>query len=218
VRLSCLMQQQVAYIYTHDSIFLGEDGPTHQPIETLLALRALPGMRVIRPADAAETVEAWKLFLSYTTGPTALVLTRQNLPVYDRATMGAVEGAQRGGYVLVDAENPELVLIGTGSEVGTCVEAAKILASEGRRVRVVSMPCRELFSAQDAAYRQSVLPKGVKRVSVEAGVTLGWERWIGEDGLAIGIDHFGASAPDKVLAEKFGFTGAQVAAKARGLL
>jgi transketolase len=216
VRLSCLMEQQVLYVYTHDSILLGEDGPTHQPIETLLALRALPGMRVIRPADANETIEAWKLALAYTRGPTAVILTRQNLPVLDRAVYGAAEGVARGGYILSDvAGRPQAIVLATGSEVTIALEGQKILAAEGIAVRVVSLPCRELFKTQDASYRDAVLPRGIPRVSVEAGTTLGWEGWVGEDGVSIGIDHFGASAVDKVLAEKFGFTGQHVASAIR---
>lgn len=212
VRLSCLMEQRVVYIYTHDSVFLGEDGPTHQPIETLLALRALPGMRVLRPGDASETAEAWKFALGHQ-GPTALVLTRQNLPVLDRAKLGAAEGLHKGAYVLADVANPDVVLIATGSEVSLALATAAKLATSGVSARVVSMPSVELFLAQDKAYRASVLPKGVRRVSIEAGTTLGWERIVGDDGLSIGIDRFGASAPDKVLAEKFGFTADQVAAR-----
>ena len=208
VRLSCLMKQPVVYVYTHDSIFLGEDGPTHQPIETLLALRALPGMRVIRPADASETAEAWKLALQYTDGPTALILTRQNLPV---VTNDVAEQSKFGAYTLTDVDAPKVVLVATGSEVSLALAASMLLAEKGIPARVVSMPCRELFYAQSAEYRNSVLPKGIPRVSVEAGTTLGWEKVIGDTGASIGIDHFGASAPDKVLAEKFGFTASNVA-------
>jgi transketolase len=213
VRLSCVMEQPVIYIYTHDSVFLGEDGPTHQPVETLLALRAIPRMRVVRPADAAETAEAWKLALNRQDGPTAIVLTRQNLLVLDRAEIGAVEGAQRGAYVVLDVPGaPDAVVIATGSEVAPAIAAARMLREQGLLVRVVSAPCRELFKAQDAAYREAVLPPGVPRASVEAGVTLGWEGYVGDSGLSLGIDRFGASAPDTVLAEEFGLSPARIAA------
>ncbi|MEZ4323053.1 MAG: transketolase [Myxococcota bacterium] len=216
LRLAALMGQRVVYIYTHDSIFLGEDGPTHQPISTMLALRAIPNVQVWRPADAQETIAAWKAALARTTGPTSLILTRQGLPTLaaDCATK-----AERGGYVLSDCDGaPAVVLMGTGSEVETCMEAQRVLAAKGVASRVVSLPCRELFWEQAADYKASVLPKGVPRVSVEAGVTLGWERWIGENGTSVGIDTFGASAPAEVLAEKFGFTGASVADRALALI
>ena len=216
VRLSALMHQPVVYIYTHDSVFLGEDGPTHQPVSTLLALRSLPGIEVWRPADAAETRVSWQQTLLRVNGPSALILTRQGLPVVDRREFGAVEGAAQGGYILLDSPDgpPEVVLIGTGSEVPLCVEAQRVLADRGVRARVVSMPCRERFLEQDDAYRETVLPTGVRRVSVEAAVTLGWERWIGQDGVAIGIDRYGASAPASVLADKFGFTAERIASVA----
>ncbi|HHO52791.1 MAG TPA: transketolase [Deltaproteobacteria bacterium] len=217
VRLSALMHQPVLYIYTHDSIFLGEDGPTHQPIATLLALRALPGVEVWRPADAIETVAGWRESLLRTDGPSALILTRQGLPVLDRPAAIAA-GVVRGGYVLADAESPQVVLLATGSEVSACLEARALLAERGVRARVVSLPCRERFARQDAAYRDQVLPAGVPRVSVEAAVTLGWRGWIGDSGVAIGVDTFGASAPAETLAEKFGFTPAQIAARAEALV
>ncbi|MCB9662490.1 MAG: transketolase [Alphaproteobacteria bacterium] len=211
VRLSCLMKQRVVYVYSHDSFHLGEDGPTHQPIETLLALRSIPDMHVFRPADAAETIEGWKAALRRTDGPTALVLTRQDLPTLDRSVVGAVEGAARGAYVLADAARiPDVVLIATGSEVPLALEARDALKALDVEARVVSAPCLELFAAQTATYRAEVLPAGVPRVSIEAGSTLGWHRWVGEDGATVGIDHFGASAPAEVLAEKFGFTAAHV--------
>lgn len=218
VRLSALMGAPVIYLYSHDSILLGEDGPTHQPIDTLLALRALPNIEVWRPGDATETVESWKAALTHTTGPSSIILTRQDLPTIDRTKFGAAELVQRGGYILADVEDPQVVLIGTGSEVPLCVEAQKVLADKGVRARVVSFPCRERFSAQDLAYRTSVLPVGVPRVAVEAAATLGWERWVGEDSAIIGIDTFGASAPMKVLAKEFGFTADRVAAVAAGLV
>jgi transketolase len=214
VRLAGLMKVPSITIYTHDSIFLGEDGPTHQPISTLLALRAIPGCMVLRPADANETSECWKLALSHKEGPVALVLTRQGLPIHAPTD---VAGASRGGYVLSDCDgDPSVVLLGTGSEVETCMDAQKLLAADGVAARVVSLPCRELFWAQDPTYRSSVLGNA-PRLSVEAGVTLGWERYVGDTGAMVGIDTYGASAPASVLAEKFGFTAANVAAQAKKL-
>jgi transketolase len=215
VRLSAIMGIPVVYVYSHDSIWVGEDGPTHQPIETLTALRTLPNVEVWRPCDATETAAAWKQILAHTTGPSAIVLTRQDLPTL---APGACADLPRGGYVLVDAADPQVVLMGTGSEVPLCVDAAKKLGERGIRARVVSLPCRERFWAQDAAYRDAVLPRGVPRVAVEAGITLGWERWVGEGGAIVGIDHYGASAPGKVLAEKFGFTVDNVAGVAGALV
>ncbi|MFT4628670.1 MAG: transketolase, partial [Myxococcota bacterium] len=201
-----------------DSIFLGEDGPTHQPIATLLALRALPNSSVWRPADAAETAIAWRETLRHTTGPSSLILTRQGLPVVDRSTHGDVEGAARGGYVLSDANNARICLLGTGSEVATCIEAQALLAERGIASRVVSLPNRERFLTQDEAYQRSVLPVGIPRVAVEAAVSLGWERWTGDGGAIIGVDTYGASAPGAVLAQKFGFTAENIAATAERLL
>ncbi|MCB9677803.1 MAG: transketolase [Alphaproteobacteria bacterium] len=216
LRLAALMHQQVLYIYTHDSVFLGEDGPTHQPISTLLALRAVPNVRVWRPADALETVAAWKAALLNKTGPTALILTRQNLPTL---TAAQAADAGRGGYVVSDCDGtPDVVLMGTGSEVETCVDAQKVLAGKGVAARVVSLPCRELFLEQGEAWVSSVLPAGVPRLSVEAGVTLGWERWVGANGASHGIDTFGYSAPAEVIAEKLGFTGAGIADRALALI
>ncbi len=218
VRLSSLMNQQVVYIYTHDSIYLGEDGPTHQPVEHLMAMRLIPGLTVIRPADGNEVVEAWKVALDTTTGPVALALTRQSLPVLDRSIFPAASGLARGGYVLAEAEGSlDMVLLATGSEVSLALEARDLLQAQGVGTRVVSLPSWELFEAQDADYRRSVLGSGVPRVSVEAGVTQGWERWIGDRGATVGIDRFGASAPASVLQEKFGFTPEAVAAKALSL-
>jgi transketolase len=213
------MNQRVIYVYTHDSIFLGEDGPTHQPVETLMAMRTIPGMRVFRPADATETVESWKAALSYADGPTALVLTRQGLPILDRDAMPSAEGVHRGAYVLADTEGtPDVVLVATGSEVALALDARDELAKTGVAARVVSAPSLEVFKAQDAAYRASVLPAGVPRAAIEAGVTWGWEAIVGLDATLIGIDRFGASAPASVLAEKFGFTAQQVADKVRAAL
>ncbi|MBX2799044.1 MAG: transketolase [Myxococcales bacterium] len=226
VRLSGLMHQPVLYIYTHDSVFLGEDGPTHQPIATLLALRALPGVEVWRPADATETAVAWRESLLRVQGPSALILTRQGLPVLDREALAPSSAVRRGGYVLSEApttedgsaDEPQVVLIGTGSEVATCMAAQQLLADSGVAARVVSMPCRERFAREDAVYRDAVCPPGVPRVSVEAAVTLGWHRWIGDGGVALGIDHYGVSAPAKVIAERLGFTPERVADAVRSLL
>ena len=225
MRLAALMGIRVIYVMTHDSIGLGEDGPTHQPIEQLAALRAIPNMTVLRPADANETSMAWRSALENTGGPTVIALTRQNLPVFDRteAGMGAAEGALRGGYVLFeDAPNGlEMVLIATGSEVEIAFNAAKTLADEGIGVRVVSLASWELFAKQDAEYINEVLPVGVKRLAIEAGTSFGWERWIGNDphlGAMLGINHFGASAPYQRVYEEFGLTPAHAVAKAKQLL
>lgn len=211
IRLAALMKQQVIYVFTHDSIFVGEDGPTHEPIEQLASLRAIPGLTVIRPADAAETAVAWAVALEKKDGPTVLALTRQNLPPCS-ADPAKAKGLRRGAYVVRDAEHPDVVLIATGSEVATAIGAAEILAEKGTGARVVSMPCVELFEAQDQSYRDSVIPPDItRRVVVEAGCTFGWHRFAGSAGLVIGIDRFGASAPYQVLAEKFGFTPEAVA-------
>ncbi len=208
IRLAALMGIRVVFVFTHDSIALGEDGPTHQPVEHLAALRAIPRLRVIRPADAAETAEAWLAALRHAHGPTALALTRQNLPVLDRTVYAPADGLRRGGYVLWEsAAPPALLLIATGSEVHITLEAATRLADEGLAVRVVSLPCWELFDAQPADYRAAVLPPAVRaRVAVEAGIALGWERYIGPDGAMIGVPHFGASAPGDAVMAHFGFT------------
>lgn len=225
MRLAALMGIRVIYVMTHDSIGLGEDGPTHQPIEHLAALRAIPNLTVIRPADANETSMAWRAALENTGGPTVIALTRQNLPVFDRsaAGMGAAEGALAGGYVLYEhAPNGlELVLIATGSEVEIALNAAKTLAGEGVGVRVVSLASWELFAKQGAAYINEVLPAGVKKLAIEAASPFGWERWVGNDphlGAIIGIDHFGASAPYQRLYEEFGLTAGHAVAKAKQLL
>jgi transketolase len=220
VRLAALAELPVIYVWTHDSIGVGEDGPTHQPVEHLAALRAMPNLVVLRPADAAETVVAWRIALERRRGPTALVLTRQKVPVYDRAALGTAEGTRRGAYVLADApgDRCDVVLIGTGSEVALCVEARQALARDGVGARVVSMPSWELFAAEPAAYRAAVLPPGgPPRLAVEAGVTLGWERWVGAGGAVLGLDRFGASAPGEVLMRELGFTVDRVVARARAL-
>ncbi len=213
IRLAALMRQKVVYVMTHDSIGLGEDGPTHQPIEHLPSLRAIPGLTVLRPADGAETVAAWQVALE-SDGPSVLALTRQGLPDLGERPVGAVS---RGAYVLRDVDGtPDVVLIGTGSEVQHCLEAADLLADDGIGARVVSMPSWERFSAQDVDYRTSVLPPQVPaRVAVEAAVPFGWERWVGDHGAVIGMERFGASAPAERLFEEFGFTAENVAATAR---
>jgi transketolase len=207
IRLSALMEVPSIWVYTHDSVFLGEDGPTHQPIEQLASLRAMPNLWVVRPADAIETLEAWELALNRTTGPTALVLSRQGVPVLDRTgRQGLVE---RGGYIL--REGDDVVLVATGSEVSLALGAADELAAAGTSARVVSLPCWEAFFAQDADYRAEVLGEGLPVVSIEAASTFGWEHITGVDGLNLGIDHFGASAPAAVIAEQWGFTPQAVA-------
>jgi len=219
IRLGALMEQPVVWVATHDSIGLGEDGPTHQPIEQLASLRAMPNVTVLRPADADEVVGAWVAALDNSHGPSVLALTRQGVPDLGDKPGGPVEAVARGGYVLRDATNdeglPDVVLLGTGSEVHLAVEAAETLAGRGVAARVVSMPSWELFEQQDATYRQQVLPLEVPaRVSVEAAATFGWERWVGIDGEAVGIDHFGASAPAETIFEEFGITADAVVAAA----
>ena len=217
VRMAALMRQRVVLVFTHDSIGLGEDGPTHQPVEHVASLRLIPNMRVWRPCDTVETAVAWGDSIDNATGPTSLILSRQALPPMPR-TPAQVAAIARGGYVLSDSEGaPEIVLIATGSEVGLAVEAAKLLTAQGGRVRVVSMPCTSVFEAQDAAYRASVLPAGTKRVAIEAGSREGWWRFVGLDGAVVGMDTFGASAPAKKLFEHFGLTAAHVAQVAAGL-
>ncbi|WP_229797910.1 transketolase [Planomonospora parontospora] len=219
VRLAALMKLPVTYVWTHDSIGLGEDGPTHQPVEHLWALRAIPGLDVVRPADANETAAAWRVVLEHTDRPAALALTRQNLPVYE-GTADSCKVA-KGGYVLQDASDgqPRVILIATGSEVELAVEARKVLEAEGVPTRVVSMPCVEWFHAQDAAYRQTVLPPSVRaRVAVEAGIALGWREFVGDDGVVVSLEHFGASAPYRTLFQQFGLTAERVVAAAKGSL
>ncbi len=213
------MGTRVVWVMTHDSIGLGEDGPTHQPVEHLAALRAIPGMTVLRPADADETVGAWASAIAGD-GPSLIALTRQGLPHLGDKPDGAVAAVDRGGYVLRDTEGtPDVILIGTGSEVQLCAAAAETLAGEGIAARVVSLPSWERFEAQPADYRESVLPSAVTaRVSVEAAVTFGWDRYVGPAGRIVGLDRFGASAPAEVLFEQFGFTAEAVAAAAREVL
>jgi transketolase len=239
------MGLHVIYIFSHDSIGVGEDGPTHQPIEHLMSLRAIPNLTVIRPADANETVDAWRMAVENGQGPTALIFTRQNLPVSDRSTFGPADGLRKGGYVFwesaagrpegergdgeprplretvakPEAGLPEAILIGTGSELHLALAAGKTLAAEGIRVRVVSLPSWELFDRQPQAYRDRILPPGVRaRIAVEAGIRLGWEHYVGLEGAVVGIDRFGASAPYQILYEKFGITAEAVATAARRLL
>jgi transketolase len=219
IRLAAMMGLPVIYVFTHDSIGLGEDGPTHQPIEHLMSLRAIPNLTLIRPGDAWETAEAWKVALEHKNGPVALVLTRQGVPTLDRAELATADGLAKGAYVLSDAENPQVILIGTGSEVHIALEAQKRLAEQGVAARVVSMPSWELFAAQSSAYQNSILPPQLKaRVSIEAGATFGWERHIGDSGKAIGLDRFGASAPYKTIYEKLGLTAEAVAEAAFSLV
>ncbi|MDZ7370572.1 MAG: transketolase [candidate division KSB1 bacterium] len=221
IRLAALMKLPVIYVMTHDSIGVGEDGPTHQPIEHLAALRAIPGLTVIRPADANETAYAWRAAMLNTDGPTMLVLTRQNVPVIDRLRCAGAEGLLKGGYILLKEKGnlPALILIATGSEVQLALEAADKLSAEGIDVRVVSMPSWELFRRQPADYRESVLPSSVQaRVSIEAASTLGWREFVGDKGLTIGIDRFGLSGPFKKVYEFMGLTADNIAAKAKSLL
>jgi transketolase len=214
VRLAALMEQPVTYVWTHDSIGLGEDGPTHQPVEHLWALRAIPGLDVVRPADANETAIAWRTILQRTNHPAGLCLTRQNVPVFDRSVFASAEGAARGGYVLADGS--DVILIATGSEVQVAVAARELLAAEDISARVVSMPCVEWFAEQDVSYQEDVLPGAVRaRVSVEAGVTAPWKAYTGDAGECVGLDHFGASAAQERLYAEFGITAERVAAAAR---
>jgi transketolase len=217
IRLAAIMETPSIFVYTHDSIGVGEDGPTHQPVEQLAALRAMPNLDVIRPADANETVLAWHWLLGGDRSPTALALSRQKLPLLDPDAIPD-DAIERGAYVLRDSDGePDVILIGTGSEVSLCLEAADLLAAGGVSARVVSMPSTTRFEAQEQDYRDGVLPPGVTaRVSVEAGATFGWERWVGDGGSAFGIDHFGASASAADVFEGFGFTAEAVAERARG--
>jgi len=221
IRLAALMEISPIYVFTHESIGLGEDGPTHQPVEHYAALRSIPHLTVIRPSDATETVEAWRAALNNQEGPTALLLTRQKIPVLDRSTLADADGLHKGAYILADAESgaPDVILIASGSEVQVVLDARQALASEGVAARVVSMPSWELFDRQPLLYQETVLlPDVTARVAVEAGVTMGWERYVGSQGDVIGLDRFGASAPVEVLMDRLGFTPDNVAAKAKKLL
>ena len=208
IRLASIMRQHVIYIYTHDSIGLGEDGPTHQPVEQLSALRAIPGITVIRPADATETAVAWKVAVLHKHGPVCLVLTRQKLGYIDRTKYGSADGVAMGGYVIADAEGgtPDVVLLSSGSEVGLIMTARERLGGAGIEARVVSLPSHELFALQSAEYQASVLPEGIPRVAIEAAHPMSWYRWVGSNGVVIGIDHYGASAPFETIYTEFGLT------------
>lgn len=221
IRLAALMEINPIYVFTHESIGLGEDGPTHQPVEHYAALRAIPNVTVIRPSDATETVEAWRMALENSGGPTALLLTRQKMPIIDRSVLASAAGLRQGAYVLSDAKNgdPDVILIASGSEVHVALGAQAELEAEGIAARLVSMPSWELFDEQSPEYREQVLPSGISaRIAIEAGVTLGWERYVGMQGKIIGLDRFGASAPVEVLMEQFGFSVANAVAQAKSLL
>ena len=221
VRLAALMEQPVTYVWTHDSIGLGEDGPTHQPVEHLWSLRNIMGLDVVRPADANETAAAWRTIITRTDRPAGLCLTRQNVPVFDREKYGPADGTARGAYVLADSDSgqPDVILIGTGSEVQIAVHARELLAAEGISARVVSMPCVEWFHEQDASYQEEVLPAAVRaRVSVEAGITAPWKQFVGDAGESVGVDHYGASASYTKLYEEFGLTAERVAEAAKASL
>ena len=217
IRLAALMKIRSLFVFTHDSIGLGEDGPTHQPVEHLMMLRAVPDLTDFRPADANETAACWRLALERT-GPSFFALSRQDLPVIDPAAVDVLGGVSKGAYVLQDVANPQVVLIGTGSEVSAIVEAAKLLAAEGIAARVVSFPSWKIFEEQTAEYKASVLPAGVPKLAVEAGATLGWWKYVGLDGDVIGLDRFGASAPGPIVLEKLGFGAANIAARAKKLV
>jgi transketolase len=218
-RLAALMHQRVIYVFTHDSIGLGEDGPTHQPIEQLTALRAIPNFTMIRPADANETAEAWRVAIKHKTGPVALALTRQKLGFIDREKYAAASGLARGAYVLADAPggDPDVVLMSSGSEVALVLDAQTKLVDQGVRARAVSMPSHELFAAQPLEYQNEVLPPGSKRIAIEAAHPMSWYRWVGTGGIVMGIDHFGASAPFAEIYKGLGLTVDRLVEAARGL-
>jgi transketolase len=221
VRLSALSRYPSIWVYTHDSVGLGEDGPTHQPVEHLAALRAIPNLVVLRPADANEVTEAWKITISRRNGPTALILTRQTIPTIDRSIYAQAVGLWKGAYVLADMGDttPELILMASGSEVSLIIEAGVRLASEGVNVRLVSFPSWELFKSQEESYRNLVLPPEIKaRLSVEAGVSQGWQQWVGDSGEILSIERFGASAPYKVIFENYGLTVDNIINCARQIL
>jgi transketolase len=218
IRLAALMQIHVVYVFSHDSLGVGEDGPTHQPVEQLAALRTIPGLTVIRPADANETVEAWRVALERS-GPVAFALSRQSLPVLDRQTLAPASGLEMGAYLIAASEAaPDVVLIASGSEVSLALEARGALSTQGIEASVVSMPSWELFDEQSVAYRASVLPSGVPRISIEAGVTMGWLKYVGEGGATIGWDRFGMSAPGNIALAEAGFTAEAVVAAVKDLL
>jgi len=219
VRVAALSKYPSIFVWTHDSIGIGEDGPTHQPVEHFAALRAMPNLLVFRPADANETAHAWKYALEHRDGPVGLLLTRQGLPVIDQNRFASAANISRGAYILTSRGKPDVVLLASGSEVAVAVEAAKLLDAAGLSPQVVSMPCWKLFEKQDDKYKNSVIPRDVKaRVGIEAGVEMGWRRWLGEDGVFIGMSTFGASAPGKVCFREFGITPENVAAVAKDVL
>lgn len=222
IRIAALSKIPSIFVFTHDSIGLGEDGPTHQPIEHLAALRAIPNTVVLRPADANETSWAWKVALERTDGPTLLALTRQSLPVFDRADNAPASGVEKGAYILKEAQSgkPEIILMASGSEVSIAMEAEEKLSQKGREVRVVSMPSWELFKKQPDDYQEEVIPKSVQqRIAIEAGVTFGWKQWLGPEGIVIGVDRFGESAPYEDVYNHLGLTSdhiVEVAMNMRG--
>jgi transketolase len=221
IRLAALMKQHVIYVFTHDSIGLGEDGPTHQPIETLSALRCIPNLLVVRPADAGETAEAWRLALEHRDGPVALVLTRQKVSFIDRSARAAASNVARGAYILgdtLDGSAPKAIILASGSEVGLALDAQKTLATAGVATRVVSAPSLERFAAQDVSWRDAVLPLGVPRVAIEAAHPMSWYRWVGERGTVIGIDTFGASAPAATLFKEYGITTGRIVEAVKALI
>ena len=220
IRLAALMKQKIIYVFTHDSIGLGEDGPTHQPIEQIASLRAIPNLVVLRPADANETVEAWKFALNHKDGPVALILTRQKVDVIDRNKFAPASGLNKGAYIIKDSvQNTDLLLIATGSEVALSLKAAEMLEEDGKKVRVISFPSWEIFEQQDDDYKKQIFPENIKsRISVEMGIGLGWSKYIGDNGKSLCIETFGASAPDNVLYENFGFTVKTLVEKAKSVL
>jgi transketolase len=219
VRLAALMGLPVVWVWTHDSVGLGEDGPTHQPVETYAALRAIPNLWFVRPADANETAHAWRVALDRRDGPVALALSRQKVRTLDRSDLAPASMLERGAYTLWESSAPDLILIATGTEVGLALEAGRRLADDGTAVRVVSMPCWELFEQQPHEYRDEVLPPEVgARLSIEPGVELGWKRWVGDRGDSISLEHFGASAPGNIVLEQFGYNLDNVVARAAALL
>jgi transketolase len=216
IRMAAISQYPTIFVFTHDSIGIGEDGPTHQPVEQLASLRAIPNLMVIRPADANETAQAWKFVLEYKDGPAALLLTRQGVAVIDQSKYGSAANLIKGAYVLIKADKPEVLLLASGSEIGIALGAGEKLAAEGIGAQVVSMPCWELFEKQSQEYKDSVLPPDVKaRVGIEAGVEQGWKKWLGDNGIFIGMSSFGASAPGKICFEKFGITVEKVVEAAK---
>jgi len=217
LRLAAIQHCRVIHEFTHDSFWVGEDGPTHQPIEHAMALRAIPNFNVFRPADAKETAACFRLAMDQKETPSALLLTRQGVKVLDQSMDETVDGVSKGGYAVLDCENPELVFLATGSEVGLAMDVATSMTD--KNIRVVSMPCWEIFETQSDEYKKSLIPdRGAMKISMEAGITLGWSKYAGPNGLSIGINHFGASAPGKDLAEEFGFTADQVEQKIRNHL